>query len=106
MSTEGPVVSRIVTCYGQWDFIKLWLDEDNLFVPEVEWLLMDDKPSEPPPAELLQRLKQRGIHYHKSDFNLGRSAQRNKGAALAAGSTAMTPRCLWTRPRCKPLALR
>lgn len=77
------LVSRVVTVYGQWDYLALWLGNDQLFVPEVEWILVNDDPSRNCSIELLTRLKQRGITCLSPEINQGRSGARNLGLAAS-----------------------
>lgn len=79
-----PTFSRIVTIYNQWSFLD-WLDHDELFTPDTEFIVMDDHSDEPVPAALAARLAQRSISVHRLPRNSGRCVARNTGASLARG---------------------
>jgi glycosyltransferase involved in cell wall biosynthesis len=79
-------LSRIVTCHHQWDWIPLWLETPGLFVPEVEWIIVNDAPSDPCPPDLEPVLLGRGVRVFAPPVNVGRSAARNLGAERASGA--------------------
>lgn len=80
-----PLVSRIVTCHRQWAYLALWIGDDALFVPDIEWLVVNDAPSDAPPPELALELSRRGIRLLTPPTNLGRSRARNLGARESHG---------------------
>lgn len=75
-----PLVSRIMTCYRQWSYLAQWIGDDALFSPEIEWFVVNDAPSDPPPPELAAKMDRRGIQLLSPPTNLGRSRARNLGA--------------------------
>ncbi len=79
-----PHLSRIVTVYDQWGFLD-WLDDDALFTPETEFILVDDCSKQAAPPDLLSRMKARGVRLHRLLRNSGRCVARNTGAQLAGG---------------------
>lgn len=86
MSTSGsPKLSRIVTCYKQWQLLQHWLSQDALFQAGVEWIIINDSPLDPPPPNLQDLCHKRGILVITPRFNIGRSNARNAGAEAATG---------------------
>lgn len=79
-----PTFSRIVTVYGQWQFLD-WLENDALFTPDTEFIVVDDASPEPAPPAVAARLAARGVIVHRLARNSGRCVARNSGAALARG---------------------
>ena len=80
---ETPDVTRIVTCYGQWHYFADWVFDDALFPAWVRWIILNDRPGDACPPDIAARLETVGARVESSEFNLGRSAQRNLGARLA-----------------------
>jgi len=78
-------LSRCVTIYGQWDYVSLWVDNDELYDPSVEWMIINDLPSDPCPEVLKDKLQARGVRLFTPQFNLGRSSARNHCARQACG---------------------
>lgn len=77
---EGSrLVTRVITCYRQWDFVRHWLPDDSLFQPHVSWILVNDDPADPPPEDVRQLLNARGIQLLTPLFNQGVSGARNFG---------------------------
>lgn len=52
----------------------------------IEWIIVDDCPSSPPPLEIRCILEQHRIGVISPAFNLGRSRARNLGASFANGT--------------------
>lgn len=80
--SDSILITRVVTCFQQWDFIRLWLPDDSLFQPHVRWLLVNDDPNCPPPGDLQQQFSARRIELHTPLFNRGISGARNFGLQL------------------------
>lgn len=78
-------LSRCVTIYGQWNYVSLWVDNDELYDPSVEWMIINDLPSDPCPEVLKDKLQVRGVELLTPQFNLGRSSARNFCARRASG---------------------
>jgi glycosyltransferase involved in cell wall biosynthesis len=69
-------VGRAVTIYGQWKLIDRWLDNDALLQPWVEWIFINDKPSDPPPQRIREKLSRFG-RLIEPPTNMGRCCARN-----------------------------
>jgi glycosyltransferase involved in cell wall biosynthesis len=78
-------VSRIVTVYHQWGFLRDWAWEPALFNGRVEWIVVNDAPGDPAPRDLSERLEALGVRVITPRRNLGRSGARNLGAQAATG---------------------
>lgn len=78
-------VTRIVTCFKQWHYIGMWLDDSRLFDDTIDWVIVNDAPEDHCPDWMLAVARERGVTLHNAPFNCGRSNQRNLGARLARG---------------------
>ena len=82
----APVaLTRIVTCFRQWNMIRHWLRNTELFAARTEWIVVNDCPADTPRPELAAELSQRQVRVLAPECNLGRSAARNWGARHAHG---------------------
>jgi glycosyltransferase involved in cell wall biosynthesis len=79
MDTSRPVkVARIVTSYGHWRLIDRWLSDESLLQPHVSWIFINDKPGDPLPDDMKERINRFGTVI-QSKVNLGRCCARNLG---------------------------
>lgn len=86
MKENPPILSRIVTCFRQWDYIEKWCSEESLFEDgSVEWIVINDDPDDPPTEKIKSTLDKRGIQLISPRFNLGMSGARNYAANIAKG---------------------
>jgi hypothetical protein len=77
MSSSPHIISRCVTVYRQWEFINLWIDNENLFQAGIDWMILNDCPEDQCPEPLRKKLSARNINLVQPRFNLGRSNARN-----------------------------
>jgi glycosyltransferase involved in cell wall biosynthesis len=82
-SSSAVRLARIVTCFRQWSFIRGWIDDDRLFPPWIQWIVVNDCPDDLCPPDLHERLVQRGVNILSPVANLGRCNARNFGASQA-----------------------
>ncbi len=82
----APLLTRIVTVYRQWEFVARWADDSRLADPRVAWIFVNDaaSPDDLLPPSLRGTAVGRGARFVEDGVNRGRSAARNRGAALAA----------------------
>lgn len=76
-------ITRIVTCYRQWDLLGSWLDTPALHGAGISWLVVNDAPQDSPPPALVDIMNRRGVILITPLFNLGRSRARNLGVERA-----------------------
>lgn len=76
-------VTRVCTSYKQWNYIRCWIYEDDLFNDFTDWILLNDCPTDPMPEDLKEVAVAKGIRIHEFKFNVGRSQARNFGLELA-----------------------
>lgn len=76
---ETARVTRVVTCYRQWALLREWAQDDRLFAPEIEWLVVNDCPEDPCPPDLAALYEARGVRIITPTHNLGRCRARNWG---------------------------
>ena len=77
-SKAGRKIGRVVTSYGHWRMIDRWLSDDRLLQPHVSWIFVNDKPSDPLPAAMRERVERFGIVIQPT-VNMGRCCARNLG---------------------------
>lgn len=85
MDGQAPEISRIVTCYYQWNYLAQWLYDDELFHANVEWIVVNDAPEDRPEARLREELDRRHVRLVAPHANIGRSRARNLGARVSTG---------------------
>jgi hypothetical protein len=76
-------LTRIVTCFRQWSYIALWLDNPELYNENTDWIILNDEPNDHCPDELLRIALKRNVIIKNTEFNMGRSNQRNLGVHLS-----------------------
>lgn len=79
------IVTRVVLCYKQWELIYKWIDHESLHCNEVEWIIVNDEPLNPPPEHVVKILTERKVRILQPKYNIGRSNARNMGASEAHG---------------------
>ncbi len=77
-ATSPAKVSRVVTTYGHWQLINRWLSEERLLQSNVSWIFVNDKPDDPLPDEMKDRINRFG-QVIQPKVNLGRCCARNLG---------------------------
>lgn len=82
---DNPILSRIVTCYNQWNYVRKWLDEEELFIKSVEWILINDAPNNTVPTDVKIKLQEKNFRFYSHKFNQGRCTVRNWGVELSEG---------------------
>lgn len=78
-------LSRIVTCYRQWTLIERWIGHTALHQQDVEWIVVNDDPKDPPTKYCREQFQKRAIRVLTAPYNLGRSNARNWAAGEANG---------------------
>lgn len=79
------MLTRICTCYRQWHYFRRWIQNEALFEdPDIEWMILNDCPTDPIPSDLATVAAQHRIHVHEFPVNVGRAQARNWGAKQAA----------------------
>lgn len=82
---NNPIISRVVTCFEQWNYVRKWCLNDDLFLEGVEWIFINDAPHDPFPRDIKLILKKKNARIFSHKFNQGRCIARNWGAQLANG---------------------
>lgn len=83
MKSTPVTITRLVTCYRQWHLLARWLDHDALHQDGVDWMIVNDSPETPIPAEIQAIADRRGITMLTPRVNLGRCNARNWGVRQA-----------------------
>jgi glycosyltransferase involved in cell wall biosynthesis len=75
-------ITRIVTTYGHWHYIRRWIFDEKLIQPHMAWIFLNDKPDDPAPEDIKRRIAQIGLLI-ENKANMGRCCARNLGIWLA-----------------------
>lgn len=81
MQFPSPCITRIVTVYRQWEFLRTWIANPGIRQPGVKWLFVNDSPSVKAPQDIRAALEELQAQVVTSLFNAGRSNARNLGVA-------------------------
>lgn len=71
-------LTRVVTSYGQWGYIRRWIFDDRLLQSHVTWIFVNDKPDDIAPPDIRQRISSMGLLIEPK-ANMGRCCARNLG---------------------------
>jgi glycosyltransferase involved in cell wall biosynthesis len=78
-----PILSRCVTVYRQWPYIRRWMLHAGLYPDTVEWLVINDAPDDPCPEDIRLEFVKWGVTLIQPKANLGRAGARNACASVA-----------------------
>ena len=76
-------LTRIITCYKQWNYIALWITNRQLFNEYTEWIIINDCPEQKCPDKIKDIAKKNEIRVVENIVNFGRSKSRNYGAKIS-----------------------
>jgi glycosyltransferase involved in cell wall biosynthesis len=78
------LLTRICTSYKQWNYIRKWIHNEQLFNDFTDWIILNDCPSDPIPEDLKDIFNSRKVQIHEFGFNVGRCAARNFGVNMSS----------------------